>query len=102
MIRPVEDVIKQCEDFIKNHSDCSIEREWATGVEFVLEDYKRLLKKESIFDKVRTETEQLPTKIGIVETIGRLLATLIDVGIIERKQAMYILEPLNNKAESDG
>lgn len=39
MIR--EEAIRLCEDFIKNHSDWSVEEEWAKGVEYVLEDYKR-------------------------------------------------------------
>ena len=46
MIRTREEAIKQCEDFIENHSEWSVEVEWANGVEFVLEDYKRFLKQE--------------------------------------------------------
>ena len=46
MIRTREEAIKQCEDFIENHSEWSVEVEWANGVEFVLEDYKRLIKQE--------------------------------------------------------
>lgn len=35
---------------------------------------------------------------GIGKTIGRLIAVLVDAGIIERKQAVWILEPLKNTA----
>lgn len=36
---------------------------------------------------------------GIAKTIGRLIAVLVDVGVIEREQAVWILEPLKDKAE---
>lgn len=39
--------------------------------------------------------------IGIAKTIGRLIAVLVDVGVIEREQAVWILEPLQDKAESE-
>lgn len=39
--------------------------------------------------------------IGIAKTIGRLIAVLVDAGIIEREQAVWILEPLKDKAESE-
>lgn len=38
--------------------------------------------------------------IGIAKTIGRLIAVLVDVGVVEREQAVWILEPLKYKAES--
>ena len=38
---------------------------------------------------------------GIAKVIGRLLAVLINTGIIEGKQAEWILEPLIDKAESE-
>ena len=37
--------------------------------------------------------------IGIAKTIGRLIAVLVDVGVVEREQAVWILEPLKDKAE---
>ena len=37
--------------------------------------------------------------VGIAKTIGRLIAVLVDAGIIEREQAAWILEPLKDKAE---
>lgn len=37
--------------------------------------------------------------IGIAKAIGRLIAVLVDAGIIERKQAVWILEPLKDKSE---
>ena len=40
--------------------------------------------------------------IGIAKTIGRLIAVLIDAGIVKREQAEWILEPLKDKAESEG
>ena len=52
-----EDAIKQCEDFIENHSEWSVEVKWANGVEFVLEDYKRLIKQEPRWIPV---SERLP------------------------------------------
>ena len=36
----------------------------------------------------------------IVKTISRLITVLIDTGIIEKDQAVWILEPLNEKTES--
>ena len=39
--------------------------------------------------------------IGIAKTIGRLIAVLVDAGIVEREQAAWILEPLKDKAESE-
>lgn len=39
--------------------------------------------------------------IGVAKTIGRLIAVLVDAGIIERNQAVWILEPLKDKAESE-
>lgn len=39
--------------------------------------------------------------IKIAKTIGRLIAVLVDNGIIEREQAVWILEPLKDKAESE-
>lgn len=39
--------------------------------------------------------------IGIAKTIGRLLAVLVDAGIVNREQAGWILEPLKDKAESE-
>ena len=39
--------------------------------------------------------------IGIAKTIGRILAVLVDTGIIERKHAEWILEPLKDAAESE-
>ena len=37
--------------------------------------------------------------IGMAKTIGRLIAVLVNAGIIERDQAVWILEPLKDKAE---
>lgn len=53
-----EEAIKQCRDFIKNHSDWSAEEEWANGVEYVLEDYKRL-----------THQEDYPSVIGLRQCV---------------------------------
>lgn len=39
--------------------------------------------------------------IGVAKTIGRLIAVLVDSGIVEREQAVWILEPLKDKAESE-
>ena len=39
--------------------------------------------------------------IGIAKTIGRLIAVLVNAEIIEREQAVWILEPLKDKAESE-
>ena len=39
--------------------------------------------------------------IGIAKVIGRLIAVLVDVGVIEREQAVWILEPLEDKAEKE-
>ena len=39
--------------------------------------------------------------IGTAKTISRLIAVLVDVGVIEREQAVWILEPLKDKAESE-
>lgn len=39
--------------------------------------------------------------IGIAKTMGRLIAVLVDAGIIEREQAVWILEPLKDEAESE-
>jgi len=36
---------------------------------------------------------------GIAKTIGRLIAVLVNAGIIDRDQAVWILEPLKDKAE---
>ena len=38
----------------------------------------------------------------IAKTIGRLIAVLVDAGIIEREQAVWILEPLKGKGENEG
>ena len=46
-----EKAMKLCEDFIENHSTWSVEEEWAEGVEFILNDYKRLLKEEQEREK---------------------------------------------------
>lgn len=40
--------------------------------------------------------------LGIAKTIGRLIAVLVDAGVIEREKAEWILEPLKDKAESEG
>ena len=37
--------------------------------------------------------------IEIAKTMGRLIAVLVDVGVIEREQALWILEPLKDKVE---
>ena len=37
--------------------------------------------------------------IGVAKTIGRLIAILVDVGVVGREQAVWILEPLKDKAE---
>lgn len=39
--------------------------------------------------------------IGIAKTIGRLIAVLVNEGIIEREHAAWILEPLKDKEEGD-
>lgn len=39
--------------------------------------------------------------IEIAKTIGRLIAVLVDKGIIKREQAVWILEPLKDKTESE-
>lgn len=39
--------------------------------------------------------------IEIAKIIGRLIAVLVDAGIIERNQAVWILEPLKDKAEKE-
>lgn len=39
--------------------------------------------------------------IGIAKTIGRLIAVLVDAGIVDREKAVWILEPLKDKAESE-
>ena len=39
--------------------------------------------------------------IGIAKTIGRLIAVLVVVGVIDKEQAEWILEPLKDKAESE-
>lgn len=39
--------------------------------------------------------------IGIARTIGRLIAVLVNAGIIEREQAEWILEPVKEVAESE-
>lgn len=38
---------------------------------------------------------------GIAKTIGRIIAVLVHAGIIEREQAVWILEPLRDDAESE-
>lgn len=38
---------------------------------------------------------------GIVKVIGRLIAVLVNTGIIEREQTEWILEPLIDEAESE-
>ena len=40
--------------------------------------------------------------LGITKVIGRLIAVLVNAGIIEREQATWILEPLTDKEESEG
>jgi hypothetical protein len=39
--------------------------------------------------------------IGIAKTIGRLIAVLVNAGVIEEGQAVWILEPLKDRAESE-
>lgn len=39
--------------------------------------------------------------IGIAKTIGRLIAVLVDAGVIEREQAIWIIEPLKDEGESE-
>lgn len=39
--------------------------------------------------------------IGIAKTIGRLIAVLVDAGVIEREQAVWIIEPLKDEGESE-
>lgn len=39
--------------------------------------------------------------IGIAKTIGRLIAVLVNAGIIKREQAVWILEPLKDNEESE-
>ncbi len=39
--------------------------------------------------------------IGIAKTIGRLIAVLVDVGIVDREKAVWILEPLKDEPESE-
>ena len=39
--------------------------------------------------------------IGIARTIGRILFVLIEAGIITKKQAEWIIEPLKGRAESE-
>lgn len=38
---------------------------------------------------------------GIARALGRLLAVLVNAGIVEREQAVWILEPLKDNAESE-
>jgi len=38
---------------------------------------------------------------SITKVIGRLIAVLVDTGVIERKLAIWILEPLKDKEESE-
>ena len=40
--------------------------------------------------------------LGIAKTIGRIIAVLVDAGVIKREQAVWILEPLKDRAESEG
>lgn len=40
--------------------------------------------------------------LGIAKTIGRIIAVLVDAGVIKREQAVWILEPLKDQAESEG
>ena len=37
----------------------------------------------------------------IAKTIGRIVAVLVHAGIIEREQAVWILEPLRDDSESE-
>ena len=39
--------------------------------------------------------------LKVTKVIGRLIAVLVNTGIIEREQATWILEPLTGKAESE-
>lgn len=39
--------------------------------------------------------------LGIAKTIGRIIAVLVDAGVIKREQAEWILEPLKDQAESE-
>ena len=39
--------------------------------------------------------------IGIAKTIGRLIAVLVDAGVVDREKAVWILEPLKGEAESE-
>ena len=39
--------------------------------------------------------------IGIAKTIGRLIAVLVDAGIVDKEKAAWILEPLKGGAESE-
>lgn len=39
--------------------------------------------------------------IEVARTIGRLIAVLVDAGIVEREKAVWILEPLKGEAESE-
>lgn len=39
--------------------------------------------------------------LGIAKTIGRIIAVLVDAGVIKREQAVWILEPLKEQAESE-
>ena len=34
--------------------------------------------------------------------LGRLIVTLIDAGVIDERRATWILQPLKDKAESEG
>jgi hypothetical protein len=38
---------------------------------------------------------------GIAKVLGRLLAVLVNAGIVEREQAIWILEPLKDNSESE-
>ena len=40
--------------------------------------------------------------IGMAKTLGRLIAVLIDAGIVSTIQAAWILEPLKGGVESEG
>lgn len=37
----------------------------------------------------------------IAKVIGRIIAVLVDAGIIEREQAVWILEPLIDKEDNE-
>ena len=39
--------------------------------------------------------------IGIAKKIGRLIAVLVDAGVVKREQAAWILEPLKDKAKAE-